>query len=347
MARTTDNGTDSSVEAAAQSLLAAESDNQVEDEAQDDDSEQDDSEVEDDDAEDGDELEAESEDADEEDDGEDESEDDESEGEDEDDNEDEEPALTEYTVKVDGEEVKVTLDELRNGYSRTADYSRKTADLAQQRKAAEQEVEQIRQERQYYANTLQQMQANLQKQQQAEPDWDKLYREDPVEWNRQSELHRRRKEEQDRLSAEQARVQQLQQQETQQQMKTRLEGERTKLLEAVPEWKDPEKAKADSALIRETGKKHGFTEQELAQVYDHRAVAMMRKAALYDKLMQKRETLKPKAKAKTAKKSATPGTPAKPGASKRRAARENQQKLANTGHVRDAARAIESLLGDS
>ena len=44
---------------------------------------------------------------------------------------------TAYTVKIDGEEFEVTLDELRNGYQRQADYTRKSQSLAEQRKAYE------------------------------------------------------------------------------------------------------------------------------------------------------------------------------------------------------------------
>lgn len=44
-----------------------------------------------------------------------------------------EPGET-FTVKVDGNDVEVTLDELRNGYSRQQDYTRKTQELADHRK---------------------------------------------------------------------------------------------------------------------------------------------------------------------------------------------------------------------
>jgi len=53
-----------------------------------------------------------------------------------------------YTVKVDGEEFEVTLDELRNGYQRQADYTRKAQSLAEQRKAYEANLEAVNQERQ-------------------------------------------------------------------------------------------------------------------------------------------------------------------------------------------------------
>ena len=46
----------------------------------------------------------------------------------------EEPAEGSYTVKVDGSEEQVSLDELRDGYQRQSDYTRKTQELASERK---------------------------------------------------------------------------------------------------------------------------------------------------------------------------------------------------------------------
>jgi hypothetical protein len=52
---------------------------------------------------------------------------------DEDTEEQEQPQV--FSVKVDGKEVEVTLDELQKGYSRTQDYTRKTQQIAEARKA--------------------------------------------------------------------------------------------------------------------------------------------------------------------------------------------------------------------
>ena len=46
----------------------------------------------------------------------------------------------EVVLKVDGEEITVTMDELKKGYSRQSDYTKKTQELAEQRKAIEEEV---------------------------------------------------------------------------------------------------------------------------------------------------------------------------------------------------------------
>jgi len=52
--------------------------------------------------------------------------------------EEEQPQV--YTVKVDGKEIEVTLDELQKGYSRTQDYTRKTQQVAETRKQSRQRL---------------------------------------------------------------------------------------------------------------------------------------------------------------------------------------------------------------
>ena len=50
----------------------------------------------------------------------------------------EEPVDEAYTIKVDGEESQVSLEELQDGYQRQADYTRKTQELADERKRLQQ-----------------------------------------------------------------------------------------------------------------------------------------------------------------------------------------------------------------
>ena len=72
-----------------------------------------------------------------------------------------------YRVKANGEELEVSLDELLNGYSRTADYQKKTQSLAEQRKAVEAErskIEETARVRDTYAQRLQVIEQLLQQQ---------------------------------------------------------------------------------------------------------------------------------------------------------------------------------------
>ena len=257
---------------------------------------------------------------------------------DEDTEEQEQPQV--FSVKVDGKEVEVTLDELQKGYSRTQDYTRKTQQIAEVRKQTEAELSAVRAEREQYAQLLSALESQVQQVAQPNIDWDRLYQEDPIEWVRQREVMRDNQEKAAAIQSEQQRLNQLSQQEQAQFMQQKLQQEQEALLAAIPDWKDAKKAQAEKALLVEFGQKIGFTPDELKSVVDHRAVLMLRKAALYDQMMSKRGNIKPVTN--------NGPRPAKPGAAGRVSntteAVRAQQRVAKTGRVDDAANAIFQLL---
>ena len=245
-----------------------------------------------------------------------------------------------FTVKVDGKEVDVTLDELQKGYSRTQDYTRKTQQIAEVRKQTEAELQEVRAEREQYAQLLGALQAQVYQAAQPQVDWDRLYQEDPIEWVRQREVMRENQDKAAAIQSEQQRLAQLSQQEQAQQRQMLLAQEQEALVAAIPEWKDSKKAQAEKAMLVQFGQKIGFTPDDLKNVVDHRAVVMLRKAALYDQMMSKRGQIKPVTN--------NGPRPAKPGAAGRVSsnteAMRAQQRLAKTGRVDDAADAIYKLL---
>ena len=252
--------------------------------------------------------------------------------------EDEQPQV--FSVKVDGKEIEVTLDELQKGYSRTQDYTRKTQQIAETRKAVEAEAAAIRAEREQYAQLLGALQQQLESVGEQPVDWERLYAEDPIEWVRQRELARDKQEKMVAIQSEQQRLSQLTAQQQAEQMKATLAQEQAALIQAVPEWKDEKKAKAEKALLIEFGQKVGYSEEELKNVFDHRAVVTLRKAALYDQMVSKRKDIKPVVN--------NGPRPVKPSAAGRVSstteATRAKQRLAKTGRVDDAASAIELLL---
>lgn len=258
--------------------------------------------------------------------------------EDEETKEEEEPQT--FTVKVDGKEVTVTLDELQQGYSRTQDYTRKTQQIAEVRKQVEQESQAIRAERAQYAQLLGALEQQVQQAAEPQIDWDRLYQEDPIEWVRQKELVRENQTKYAAIQSEQQRLAEISRQEQAQSMQAFLAQEQDKLMEVLPEWKDPAKAKAEKALLIEFGQKAGFQPEELKNIFDHRVVNVLRKAALYEQMMSKRGNIKPVTN--------NGPRPAKPGAAGRvSTASEStraKQRLAKTGRVQDAVSAIELLL---
>lgn len=246
-----------------------------------------------------------------------------------------------YTVKVDGQEIQVPLDELLKGYSRMQDYTRKTQKLAEERNAVTAEAEQARTERERYAAVISAMQQQLEAAAPAEPDWDRLRTEDPIEFGIRWAEHQRRDQQRVALHAEQQRLAEIQQYERAQQFRQVLEQEQKALLEAIPEWSDSQKAKAEKQELLDFGRNHGFTDAELNNVADHRAVLMLRKAMLYDKLMSKRADIKPTAKsaAPTLRPGAATTVP-KAVSDVTRA----KQRLAKSGSIQDAKNAFEAIL---
>ena len=202
-----------------------------------------------------------------------------------------------FTVKINGEDKDVTLDELAAGYSRQSDYTKKTTDLAGQRKYFEQQQEALLQERNALQQGLQQLNQQLSSETQNQPNkeyWDNLYDSDPLEYVRQKDQFRDKEAELAKVQAAQNELAQRQAFDQQEAMKKHIAEEQVKLTKAIPEWKDEKVAETDKRNIVTFAKRYGFNEQELNNATDHRAILMLRKAMLYDELDAKKPLIKKK-----------------------------------------------------
>jgi hypothetical protein len=251
--------------------------------------------------------------------------------------------LPKYRVKVSGEEVEVSLDELLNGYSRTADYQKKTQSLAEQRKAVEADrvkIEEAAKTRETYAQRLQVIEQLLQQQNQGE-DLSALKTEDPIAYAVAMAERVEREKQLQAVQMERQRVQQEQMTHQQALLQKHIQQEQQKLVEAIPEFKDDVKGEIIRRDIRSYAKSIGFTDQELSQVYDSRAVQTLYKAMQYEKLMaNKGATTK---KVATAPKTIRPGT-SNPQSSENEAIKKERAKLRQTGNKKDAVRLFERFL---
>ena len=217
------------------------------------------------------------------------------EGEDEDGDAPEQPEQPEaepetYTVKIDGKEVAVTRDELLAGYQRQADYSRKTAEVAEARRAAEAEYQRVAAERQHYATQLDQVAAVLQATLPPRPPIE-MRDADPIGYQNAKEDWEIRVGQLQNVLKERDEAQKLngrQQELMQQQM---LQQARQQLVEMLPEWKRPEVAKAEQPKIAEHLRAIGYADHEIAAAADPRAVLMARESMLYRQLMASRPTV--------------------------------------------------------
>jgi hypothetical protein len=248
-----------------------------------------------------------------------------------------------YRVKANGEELEVTLDELLNGYSRTADYQKKTQSLAEQRKAVEAErikIDEAAKTRETYAQRLQVIEQLLQQQNQGE-DLSALKTEDPIAYAVAMAEKVEREKQLQAVQMERARVQQEQMTHQQALLQQHIRQEQQKLVEAIPEFKDDVKGEIIRRDIRSYAKSIGFTDQELSQVYDSRAVQTLYKAMQYEKLMaNKGATTK---KVATAPKTIRPGT-SNPQSSENETIKKERAKLRQSGNKKDAVRLFERFL---
>lgn len=246
-----------------------------------------------------------------------------------------------YRVKAGDEELEVDLDELIKGYSRTADYTRKTQTLAEQRKAIEAEAQKVQEAkvlRDQYAQRLQLIEQMLN--QQPEEDLSALKDSDPIGYAVKMAERVEREKQLSAVRQEREAVLAKQQAEHQQFLQHHLRQEAERLTAAIPEYADEVKGELVKREIREYAKSIGFSDQELSQVYDHRAVVSLWKAAQYDKLM--------KSKPGAVKKVAEAPKTLKPGTGTSQAADDQskklRQQLKKSGKARDAAALFERFL---
>lgn len=235
-----------------------------------------------------------------------------------------EPAPRVFKVKVDGEEIEVPESELLQGYSRTQDYTRKTQALAAERRKAEAEYAEVRKEREQYQHLLGQLSEKLE----AAPTVDEsLQHTDPIRYAQQLAAYMQHDRNRQAVEQEKRRVEALQKQEQQSHLQKYLAEQAEMLQTLIPEWLDAGTAKAEKAKVREAAKAYGYTDDELSELYDARAVALMRDAMRYRELVAKRQEVKPKA---------GPVVQSRPKAATDDTTRA-KQRLAKTGKVADAA----------
>jgi len=246
----------------------------------------------------------------------------------------EQPEL--YTVKVAGEEVQVTLDEALKGYSREQDYTRKTQALAEESKAEKAAIAAARDE---YLGKLQTVERIIEANQ---PRVDQSLRyTNPGEWSAQMQQHRQWAEQRMGVASEAERLRHEQAQESAREQATFAQQEAEKLLSAIPEWKDAAVAKAETEKLREYGQSIGFSDAELDDVFDHRAVRVLRDAMAYRELVAKSGKVR---SAVESRKVAKPGT-ATAAPSKSQDLQRAKQRLRQSGSANDAEAAILRMLG--
>ena len=184
-------------------------------------------------------------------------------------------------------EAEVSIDELRLGYMRQDDYQRKTQEVSKAKQAAQEEaMSAVAQLRAQATQELQRMNAFINASIATElqgVDWNRLAREDPAEHvrlsQRANDLHAVRQQVNQRL--QQAEQQRTAEEETKRAQA--IEQAQTELASAIPNWN----AELQQSLVK-SGREYGFTDDELAKVYDPKFVKVLHDAHQWQQLQKQK-----------------------------------------------------------
>ena len=154
-----------------------------------------------------------------------------------------------YEVKVNGETIKVSLDELQSGYAKDSDYRQKTSKLSEERKSLEEERQKIldemnvaNQKKSEYVKRLEEVVSKLKPPSISDSELERLFEEDPTEYVKAQAMVTRERERQMKLKSELEKEKQDQAVDYQNKMKVVLQNEQKKLIEKIPALADPNKA---------------------------------------------------------------------------------------------------------
>jgi len=252
----------------------------------------------------------------------------------------EEESDEELTFELDGKPVTLKKSQLPEVYRNQlleADYRRKTAEVAEAKRAAQELAQRVQQERSHYASQLDASLALMHKQLIGDQEaLAELARTDPAQWVAENAAFQQRVGLYQEAMQQREQIAQAQQADQQRELAEWRRAEREKLQEKLPEWRDTAKASAEQRLIAETLMQVGYSPDELTELFDHRALIVARKAALYDQLQA--------AKAKQAKpeppKALKPGPAKAPTDTQRTAYQDALAKARRTGRPEDVERAL-------
>lgn len=219
----------------------------------------------------------------------------------------------------------VDLDLIPKGLMMESDYRKKTSEVSESRKILESEKQKLTEQLSELETMLYGEAKELDSSEMLE-----LKEVDPTEYLRQR----------DKFESKVKKLKAYKEQtnaEMQKRHAELLQQEISKYTEVIPEWMDESKKAQDTSKMAKTLKEAGFSDEEMGSIYDHRLMALFRKAALYDEI--KNTPVESKRKAPKTQ-SAGPGE--KQEVTERETA---LARLKKTGKQRDAQAAIKNLLG--
>ena len=248
----------------------------------------------------------------------------------------EEPNL--HRLKVQGQEIEVSLDELKAGYSRDSDYRQKTHSLSLEKKDLETQKDSLRHNydtRLGELNDLISTADGFIRQQQGSKDLQKLWEEDPTSAARLDYQLRQQTRQIDDMKSKAKDAYTKQYNEY-------LDTQRQLAAAKIPEYSDPNKADQFRTDMRSSLRSYGFTDPEIGNLADHRFLMVIKDAMGYKSVKDKKPIVQKKVA--NAPKVIKSGVAKSNLGSGREVIKNKINKLSKTGHIKDAQSAILEMI---
>lgn len=239
-----------------------------------------------------------------------------------------------HEVKVNGELQKWTLNQLKqsaSGQEYIKQELRKTAEI---KKQAQETYANLQKEREQLANALDNYQNQLKDTNIQKPDIS-LAESDPIEWSIQNAKWQDAQQQQMALSQQQQKMAHQKQEQDAKALKAYLAQEAETLKKTIPEFANQDTANAMRGKLVNAGATYGFTDEEIAQIIDSRAIRVLNDARKWQELQSNGKVESKVSQARPL--NIKPGAKQVASSGKARAIKDATAKLQQTGSVDDAA----------
>jgi hypothetical protein len=263
-------------------------------------------------------------------------------GEEEDEGGDQEFLSQAVQVIVDGEEKEVTVKEALEGYVRTETFHKRLSELGEAKKIVQRAAADAVQNYEYANKLAKEVESHLDALIPAEPNWDEEFKKNPAKAREMQKYYEQVKGFRGALQEKMSEAAKKAAESDQVQLATFAAAERQRF-EALnsKHWStDPKKKGKDLQAMRRTALQEGFSEEEVAQVYDSRMLTVLLKASKYDRMMAAR----PKPVQKVRSKPVAPGTGSAKTRTVQRGTSSAMKRLNKTGSIEDAAMVFDELI---
>ena len=251
-----------------------------------------------------------------------------------------------YSVKVDGEEYEVNLEELKKGYQLEKNYTKNK----QQLKVEQDELATLRgsleAERSKYLQITQQLaQEQNSSLEAAKAELNAINKsDDPIGYvQKQFEVQDIEASLADKTNNYNYAMTQKQQEDNAN-LEQFLQQQSVELSAALPEWDDPDTSASFKEGISKFAKSQGYTDEELSTVKSAKDIIVLNKARLYDEMVAKRAVVRDKRSPQKATAKVRPASRKSDSTSKARAVKAQKETFQRSGNVKDATALLTQLM---